>query len=180
MGLIATILATSLVGKPAREGKAGKDEPLSGSAAALPITNSRRPRYEHPFIKVNAESNIDFGRPYNGWQKSVSRRESLRINVEGRESWAMGRKTKKSGSTTGVIIVSLLFAIAAAPKGGWTAFFVFALICAVVSPSGRRKKRRLPAARTPPIPKPTVTEPPPLPQWTEPILPAESPPMTNF
>ena len=54
----------------------------------------------------------------------------------------MGRRTKKSGSTTGITIVLILLAIAVVPKGGWTLFLVFLLISVVVS--AFREKKAMP------------------------------------
>lgn len=51
----------------------------------------------------------------------------------------MGRRTKKSGSTTGITIVLILLAIVMAPKGGWTFFLVFLLISVVVSAFSEKK-----------------------------------------
>jgi uncharacterized tellurite resistance protein B-like protein len=51
----------------------------------------------------------------------------------------MVRKAKKSGSGAGVTIVALTLVILFAPKGGWTFFFLFLLVCVLIAHFGRKK-----------------------------------------
>lgn len=58
----------------------------------------------------------------------------------------MSHKAKKSGAGVGVLIVALLIAIVAAPKGNWTIAFIFSLTCVIVSILTKKK------------PPPTITK----------------------
>lgn len=53
----------------------------------------------------------------------------------------MGRKAKKSGGGTGTLLVVIVVAILLAPKGGWTIFLVFLLVCVLVAALSRKKER---------------------------------------
>ncbi|CAB3794481.1 TerB N-terminal domain-containing protein [Paraburkholderia fynbosensis] len=53
----------------------------------------------------------------------------------------MGRKAKKSGSGTGMLVLALLLAIVFAPKGGWTVFLLFLLVSALVAAFSQKKEK---------------------------------------
>ncbi|EMN1928197.1 TerB N-terminal domain-containing protein [Burkholderia ambifaria] len=52
----------------------------------------------------------------------------------------MSHKAKKSGAGVGMLVVALLIAIVAAPKGNWTIAFVFTLLCVIVSALTKKKQ----------------------------------------
>ncbi|NPT41008.1 hypothetical protein GNZ12_06680 [Paraburkholderia sp. 1N] len=53
----------------------------------------------------------------------------------------MGRKAKKSGSGTGMLVLGLLPAIVVAPKSAWTVFLLFLLTCALVAAFSQNKEK---------------------------------------